>query len=273
MLVTQSYTNDSVVPSRIRDKYHWLETNNAAAILQATSPKEYADLLAVLDEFELVPNQWLVSGGNRGEIPDILDSLFHVRGWKETRIDTQVQGFLYTKFIKQKGQFVPDPDAAPETLSPVYSEGFRVDNHKNRVIVDVEWNAKDGNLDRDLAAYRSWHELGLINGASIITKSRLELLTLARRLYAKYQRQLPPDSQDPKFDPQKDDDAQPATLKLPIDLTTSTTTTFDKAEIRVKRQGAGTCPILIIGVGKDAWNGTAFTGDDERPALGTPPSQ
>ena len=113
------------------------------------------------------------------------------------------------------------------------------------MIVDIEWNAKDGNLDRDLAAYRSWYEYGLINGAVIITKDRLSLLTLARRVWAQYQKRLP---------------VEQRTAKLPIDLTTSTTTSFDKAEIRVRRQGAGTCPVLIVGVTEASWDGMPFTG-------------
>lgn len=258
MLVTHSYKRDQVVPPHIRKKYQWLETNNAAAILQATSPNEYSDLMHVLETFKLIPNQWMVKGGNRGEIPDILDSIFHNLGWKETRIDTEVKGYLYTNFERKNGNYEPQDVTEVES---VYSEGFRVDNYKGRVIVDVEWNAKDGNLDRDLSAYRSWHELGLINGAVIITKTRRELLILARQLYARYQRRLPADQRHPKFDPNKDDNSQSTGLKLPIDLTTSTVTSFDKAEIRVKRQGAGTCPILIIGVGVGAWNGNEFTGE------------
>src|SRR5699024_7879592 len=106
---------------------------------------------------------------------------------------------------------------------------------------------------------------GLINGAAIITKSRIELLDLARRLYVRYQRCLPEDQRTPKFNPNKDDESQLKSLNLPIDLKTSTTTAFDKAEIRLKRQGAGTCPVHIIGVGLGTWSGEEFTGKDERP--------
>ena len=61
-------------------------------------------------------------------------------------------------------------------LPPVRQEGYLVDNYKGRVVLDVEWNAKDGNLDRDLASYRSWHEAGVISAGVIITKDRLSLL-------------------------------------------------------------------------------------------------
>lgn len=242
MQLTSSFLRDDVLSPDIRDRYDLLETNNAAAVLRATSPAEYADLLDVLDTFTLTSDRWLVKGGNRGDIAEQLDQLFRDRGWLETRIDTEVKGYFHTNFQMRGRDYV----AADLTEVPtMYSEGFRVDNHKGRMIVDVEWNAKDGNLDRDLSAYRSWHELGLINGAAIITKDRLPLLKLARLVWADYQDTL--------------EEAQ-RTAGLPIDLTTSTTTSFDKAKIRLDRQGAGTCPVLIIGVTDRTWDGTPFTG-------------
>jgi len=221
MQITNSYDDPSVVPPEVRKKYVWLETGNAAAILQATSPAEYGELIAVLRDFTLQADTWLVAGGNKGDIAEMFDDKFRQLGWKETRIDTEVRGVFLTDFIKKGGDYIPQQRTS---VSSVYSEGFRVDNHKGRMIVDIEWNAKDGNLDRDLAAYRSWHEYGLINGAVIITKDRLPLLELARKIWARYQATLP---------------SGVTAGPLPIDLKTSTTTSFDKAEIRVKRQGRG----------------------------------
>ena len=37
----------------------------------------------------------------------------------------------------------------------VENRGYKVDNLKSRLALDVEWNAKDGNLDRDVGAYRA----------------------------------------------------------------------------------------------------------------------
>lgn len=241
MQVTHSYDDPAVVPPPVRSRYVWLETGNAATILQATSPEEYADLIAVLDSFRLQADSWLVAGGNKGDVAALLDGQFRALGWQETRIDTEVKGIFYTDFVKRGSDYVPQRQ---REVPSVYSEGFRVDNHKGRMIVDIEWNAKDGNLDRDLAAYRSWYEYGLINGAVIITKDRLPLLRLARRIWSEYQAWLP---------------AERRSSKLPIDLATSTTTSFDKAEIRVRRQGAGTCPVLIIGVTEASWDGKPFT--------------
>jgi hypothetical protein len=103
--------------------------------------------------------------------------------------------------------------------------------------------AKDGNLDRDLASYRSWFEAGVISAGVIITKDRLPLLQLARQLWADYQDTLPEEER---------------VRKLPIDLTTSTVTAFDKAEMRVRRGVMGSCPVLIVAADQTTWNGMPY---------------
>ncbi|MEB7448174.1 BglII/BstYI family type II restriction endonuclease [Arthrobacter koreensis] len=245
MYITSSYDDPQVIPPSIRERYEWIEIGNAASILKTVSPSEFQDLLKVLDDFKLTPNEWLVKGGNKGDIAENLDGRFRVLGWKETRIDTEIVGYFFTDFGK-KGI-----EPKKEKISSVYSEGFKVDNHKGRMIVDIEWNAKDGNLDRDLAAYRSWYEYGLIDGAVIITKDRLALLNLAREIWSQYQETVPEHLRK---------------AKLPIDLKTSTVTSLDKADIRVKRGGAGNCPVLIVGVTDKTWDGTPFTLPPEDPA-------
>ncbi|MCB4825330.1 hypothetical protein LHA35_26810, partial [Roseicella sp. GB24] len=75
------------------------------------------------------------------------------------------------------GRFPPAPPTITEAVpsrypglgpSPRIPSRALVDNFKGRVVLDVEWNAKDGNLDRDLASYRSWYEAGVISAGVII---------------------------------------------------------------------------------------------------------
>jgi hypothetical protein len=186
----------------------------------------------VLSTWRLSPTSWLKAGGNRGDIAEQIDGAFAARGWRETRLDLETKGILYSKNNEEIG-----------ILPPVKQEGYLVDNFKGRVVLDVEWNAKDGNLDRDLASYRSWHEAGVISAGVIITKDRLSLLGLARRLWSEYQTTIPESEKDGK---------------LPIDLTTSTTTTFDKAQMRVRRGVMGTCPVLIVAASEKTWDGNPF---------------
>jgi hypothetical protein len=208
-----------------------METNSAAAVMQAVCPNEWADIVKVLSSYRLDPNSWLKPGGNRGDIAEQLDDEFSKRGWRETRLDLETKGILYLRDGEKLGE-----------LPPVYQEGYLVDNFKNRIVLDVEWNAKDGNLDRDLASYRSWFEAGVISAGVIITKDRLSLLALARRLWAEYQSTIDPSQHS----------------RIPIDLTTSTVTAFDKAQLRVRRGVMGSCPVLIVGANEATWNGKPY---------------
>ena len=57
------------------------------------------------------------------------------------------------------------------TSSLVSNEGYKVDNFKGRVALDLEWNAKDGNLDRDIGAYRALYDAGFIDVGVIVTRT------------------------------------------------------------------------------------------------------
>ncbi len=201
--------------------------------MKAVCAAEWADIVSVLSSYRLNPSTWLRKGGNRGDIAKEIDQLFQDLGWKEARLDLETKGILYSKDQTLLGE-----------LPPVYQEGYLVDNFKGRVVLDVEWNAKDGNLDRDLASYRSWYEAGVISAGVIITKDRLSLLELARRVWQTYQDTLT---------------ELERVKELPIDLGTSTTTTYDKAAMRVRRGVMGTCPVLVVAATADTWNGQPFT--------------
>ena len=233
MLLTKTYENPGILPEAARDAWTFLETNSASAIIKAVCPDEWSDISEVLATYRLDPSTWLKKGGNRGDVPGEIDGLFHDRGWREARLDLETKTIIYDK-----------DDRRTSELPPVEQEGYLVDNYKNRVVLDVEWAAKDGNLDRDLAAYRSWYEAGAISAGVIITRDRLGLLDLARRLWSDFQDTLPEEDR---------------TNKLPVDLTTSTTTTFDKAALRVRRGVMGTCPVLIVGANEKTWNGRPFS--------------
>ncbi|MET3446703.1 BglII/BstYI family type II restriction endonuclease [Ralstonia sp. 1138] len=228
MFETKTYDDPMVLDPAIRERWAFLETSSAAAVLRAVCREEWADITEVLRTFQLVPNRWLRAGGNRGDIAQEIDGMFSDLGWREIRVDLTTQGILLTKNGKEV-----------ERLEPQYQEGYLVDNFKGRVALDVEWNAKDGNLDRDLSAYRSWHEAGVISAAVLITQDRVRLKELADRLWRDYQLTLP--EEERKF-------------KLPIDLSTSTTTNLEKAALRVRRGVMGTCPLLVVAAIPATWN-------------------
>lgn len=233
MFDTNTYEDPLVLEPAIRARWTFLETSSAAAVLRAVCPNEWREITEILANFSLDPARWLKSGGNRGDIAQEIDGMFSERGWREIRVDLSTQGVL----ISKDGNVV-------DRLPPMEQEGYLVDNFKGRVALDVEWNAKDGNLDRDLSAYRAWHEAGVISAAVLITQDRLALKELAKRLWADYQVTLPVDQRN---------------LKLPIDLSTSTTTNLEKAALRVRRGVMGTCPLLVVAATQATWNGQPYS--------------
>lgn len=233
MFETFTYNLPAVLPPAAREHWTFMESNSAAAVMQAVCPAEWADIVHVLSTYRLDPNSWLKAGGNRGDIAAQIDAQFAERGWREARLDLETKGILYLKNGDKLGE-----------LPPVYQQGYLVDNFKNRIALDVEWNAKDGNLDRDLASYRSWYEAGVISAGVIITKDRLPLLKLARRLWSEHQATLPEEERS---------------SRLPVDLTSATVTSFDKAQMRVRRGVMGSCPVLIVAANESTWNGRPYS--------------
>jgi hypothetical protein len=233
MFETFTYDLPEVLPVAARNHWAFMESNSAAAIIKAVCPAEWEDIVDVLSTYRLDPNSWLKAGGNRGDIAAQLDDRFGRKGWREARLDLETKGLL----ISKEGECIDE-------LPAIYQEGYLVDNYKNRIVLDVEWNAKDGNLDRDLASYRSWYEAGVISAGVIITKDRRALLQLARRLWTDYQATLPDEQRN---------------ARLPVDLASATVTAFDKAQMRVRRGVMGSCPVLIVAATEATWNGKPYT--------------
>lgn len=233
MFETTTYDDPIVLDPSIRNRWEFMETSSAAAVLRAVCPEEWEDITYILKNFSLDPPYWIKKGGNRGDVPKAIDGMFSNRGWREIRVDLETRGLLFKKGGSQIGE-----------TEKSYQEGYLVDNFKGRVALDVEWNAKDGNLDRDLSAYRAWHEAGVISAAVLITQDRIALKPLAERLWSEYQSTLPETERK---------------SKLPIDLSTSTTTNLEKTILRVRRGVMGTCPLLVAAASKATWNGAPYT--------------
>ena len=220
---------ETAVPADVLARYTWLETRKAAAVLGASNPEEFDDLLNVLREFWVYDSDILVAGGNRGQIPIRLDSAFERRGWSAVRINTTFS-LHGVKKSKATARGYDDKFLS----STVENDGFEVDNFKSRVAVDVEWNAKDGNLDRDLSAYRALYEVGLIDCAVIITRDHEGIRRLAG----------------------EDLESEDAHRRLG----TTTTTNMAKLGSRMTRGDSGGCPVLAVGITRATWAGRGVPG-------------
>lgn len=234
MDLTTSYNR--VLPADLLAKYQHLEVRNAAAVLKAADEQAFDEVLAVLDDFYVYDSDILVPGGNRGPIPIRLDGAFARLGWIAVRINTVV-----TLIGKVKESALHRKYGDEFMRSSVANNGFEVDNMKRRVALDVEWNAKDGNLDRDLSAYRALYDFALIDVAVMITRDHFGIQRLAGDHLQ----------------------SQDAVRRLG----TSTTTNMHKLRDRLTRGDSGGCPVWAIGIGFDSWAGRHVPAPDTSPAL------
>jgi len=212
-----------VIPEDILTRYEFMETRNAAAVLESTNKIAFSELCDVLRRFSLQKSDLTDAGGNESKLAARLNTSFRERGWRETRADVETTMSLTTFPYGPNGE----KDVITVPRSAVSAEGFKVDNFKDRVALDVEWNAKDGNLDRDVGAYRAWYDLALIDVGVLITRTQEDLRSLAF--------QLAISAGVPEKDAKKR-------------MGTTTTTNFTKLRPRLKRGDGGGCPILAVGI-------------------------
>ena len=137
------------LPEFINKYYQVQEWRHATAILERDFSNEWHDLIEVLMNFRLYKNEILEPGGGKSSIANRFDSHFSRLGWAERAFDTGI---------------IVD---GVETDSPTH----KVDNYKNHVAVEVEWNNKDPFFDRDLNNFRLLFDLRVISVGVIITRS------------------------------------------------------------------------------------------------------
>lgn len=220
MQLTESYK--SAFPPRTLARYRWLETRHAALILATLAPEEFKDLVAVLDAFAVSAQEdILVAGGNQSNAAKRLNKALRDRGWREGTVDLELLAKTHLK--GHEGH----PPSRSEDL--VVSPSYLIDNLKGQVAVDVEWHAKDGNLDRDIAAYRALYDASLLVAAVIVTTARDDLRQWVVELMGKVA----------------------ADGKKNTKFSTSTVTSIEKAAPKLNRGDGGGCPILIVGICRD----------------------
>ena len=249
MELTFSYLH--TVPETVSARYRFAEVRNAAAIIASSCPDQWNEVLQYLGHFQLRTDHLMKPGGNKSLIVDTLERYFYENGWKETRIDTE--NVIYRVQHDTEGKMSANIRLSEKTISDrvssryfdsnVFQQGYKVDALKGRLAIDIEWNAKDGNLDRDLSAYRAWYELSVIDAAILITKEQESCQRLVNDIWARYTGENP----------------EMKGKKPPVDLKTSTTTNLEKAVERIKRGDAGGCPVLIVAITDKTWDQTPYS--------------
>lgn len=264
MALTNSFERH--IPDDVRRRYVFAETRDAAGVISAACPNEWQEVIEFLREFKLHTDSLMTPGGSKSKVVEDLEQLFYNHGWEETRIDSEQVIYKVPKKPREKKPVKLDGDKGVAqttaerlgitgkyphiSVATTFQEGYLVDALKGKLAVDIEWNAKDGNLDRDIAAYRAWYDFEQIVGAVLITKDLESCRELITNIWEDYIAKVPSAK-----------DKNP-----PVDLRTSTTTSIQKAQERIKRGDAGGCPVLIVGITKDTWDGEPYVPPKESDA-------
>ena len=140
----------ALIPSSVGEKFEVAETHHASSILQSDFADEWSDIVGMLEQFTLRHSQIVTPGKNRSLIAIGIDNYFFARGWSKHTFQIEVLADGVSK------------------LAPTHE----VDNFKNRVAVETEWNNKDPFYDRDLTTFRLLFELNVLSVGVIITRAQ-----------------------------------------------------------------------------------------------------
>lgn len=152
-----------LIPAEIKDKYEFFNFNSAAEILSQTHPAEFEEIVDALSQFTVEVRDITAKGGNESRIPKKLSELLRPQGWKEL----EISGDLVVRLLEGKTRNTP----VSEFVLKEFISGHKIDYVKGNVAVDLEWNSKDQTFDRDLYAFRTFYECGVITCGVIITRS------------------------------------------------------------------------------------------------------
>jgi len=188
------------IPQAVRDKYHIDERGHASAILASDYPNEFKDIMDCLGGFILRRSHILTPGKGKSPISKTLDDFLHERGWQEKSFDIK---------ITIDGTPVPIPT-------------HKIDDFKNEVGLEIEWNNKTEFYDRDLNNFRLLKELRVLAVGVMITRMS-ELQELFNRL-----------GKGKSYG--------------------ASTTHWDKLIPKVDGGGAGGCPLLLVGMGTNCYD-------------------
>jgi hypothetical protein len=190
-----------------------------------------AELIAVTGNRYHIEERWhacaILSQDFPSELQDIIGCLNNFRllrseieagGGGKTKIAGRFDGFFVSRGWREARtdvrMVVGDRTVEMGT--------HKLDNCKGRVAIEVEWNNKDPFFSRDLNAFRMLHDLDVISVGGIITRM---------------------DELQEIFDQLTDRDGKNCGRKYG-----ASTTHWSKLMPRVESGGAGTCPLLLIGI-------------------------
>lgn len=162
-----------LIPDEIAEKYEFYNFNGALEILTQTHINEFSEIVRALNDFSVETDDIMRKGGNESQVPKKLSALLRPLDWKEL----EISGDLIVRLLEGKKMKA----VSKEFTLKEFISGHKIDYVKGEVALDLEWNSKDQTFDRDLYAFRTFYECGVITCGVIITRSE-QLNTVFEKL-------------------------------------------------------------------------------------------
>ncbi|HBN80541.1 MAG TPA: restriction endonuclease [Ruminococcaceae bacterium] len=157
------------IPGDILHNFEVHNYNHAAEILSQAFASDFDELIGALRHLKITVDEIKRSGGNESPIPPKFSEVLDPLGWKEIRISGDLIIHFYPRRGNTRGRFEAHPSNSMALNN--YIDGHNIDFLKGRIACDIEWNSKDQTYDRDLFAFRTYYECGIISVAVLITRS------------------------------------------------------------------------------------------------------
>lgn len=203
-------------------RYSVTSYRGAAVILERRAPEELAAIRQVLDAFTISEREIRMPGGNEMAATHRFGELAARAGFHtQVRIEADLN-------VRLRSGTGPTAREIDRILREDYIHNHLVDFWRGRVAFDYEWNSKDQTYDRDLYAFRSFFEAGVIDVGVIVT----------RELSNEYFKSL---------GPALDRQGRPTDKTVAAKFGASTTGTH-KLISRIGAGRSGGCPVLAVGI-------------------------
>ena len=207
---------------RLKGRYSVTSYRSAAAVLAQRAPRELASIMEVLEGFTISRTEIRSPGGNRMSATTRFADLASSQGFHQ---EVRIEADLLVKLKEGKGDRAPEID---RILREDYIHNHLVDFWRGRVAFDYEWNSKDQTYDRDLYAFRSFFEAGVIDVGVIVTRE------LSQDFFASLGKCL-----------DKQGNETPSTVAAKFGASTTGT---HKLISRIAAGRSGGCPVLVFGI-------------------------
>lgn len=222
---------EQYISAAVRELYEVYAYRHAAAILATSFSEQLKEIEQALLDFRITMRDIGMPGGNESDMPKKFSRTLRPAGWVETRIqgDLLVRMQEYDERFSTHGKIskIKRAEYTPRVIKN-FIDGHKIDYVKGRVAFDLEWNSKDQTFDRDLYAFRAFHECGLISAGVMVTRS---------------------ESLNPVFEkvPQLDKAGEPVGKTVRAKYGASTTW-MGKLLYRLNAGRHGGCPVLVFGI-------------------------